>query len=384
MIRSLLPPLLLLLLLLPACRATKRAYERGDYEVAVFNSIERLRRSPQNKKARETLRQAYPDMVATLQGDIDAAKMSPDPLRWERAIQHYEVLNRAYDEIMRAPAARQVVRNPQNFQTPYNEALLKAAEVRYALGTEALAAGRAGDRERAKEAFAHFERALEWRPGFRDSEARREEARLYATLIVEIEPIPMHSRSLALSNAFFENQLTEYIATAPFSPFVRFVTLTETQALGREPDHILQMSFDDFVVGQSYVKETVLQRRRDSVVVGTHRVRDDSTVNVYGTVEAEMHRFRKEISSGGLLDLRILDARTGTVLSQRKFPGTFIWEDRWGYFQGDKRALDDEDQAFLRKTRESPNPPPQDLFIEFTKPIFSQVTQFVGAYYRNY
>ncbi|RMG66953.1 MAG: hypothetical protein D6722_14040 [Bacteroidetes bacterium] len=374
---------MLLIALLPACRTTKKAYERGDYETAVFNSIERLRRSPNNKKSRETLRQAYPDMVATLQGEINDAKLSPDPLRWERVVRYYEVLNRAYDEIQRAPAARQVIRNPQNFQTDYNQALRQAAEVRYTMGNQALAAGKAGDRERAKEAYAHFQRALELRPGYRDSERLMLEAQSYATLIVEIEPIPMHSRSLALSNEFFENQLTEYLATAPFSPFVRFVTVTETQALSRDPDHILQMSFDDFVVGQAYVKETVAQRIRDSVVVGTHKVTEDSTVDVYGKVEAEVHRFRKEISSGGLLDLRILDARTGAVLTQRKFPGTFIWEDRWGFFQGDKRALNDEDKQYMRKQRESPNPPPQDLFIEFTKPIFSQVTQFVGAYYRD-
>ena len=111
---------------------------------------------------------------------------------------------------------------------------------------------------------------------------------------------------------------------------------------------------------------------------------EDSVVDVYGSVKAEVHQFQKEISSGGLLDFKIIDGRTGTLISQRKFPGTFVWYDKWGFYNGDERALENEDKEFIKRKRESPNPPPQDLFIEFTKPIFDQVTAFVGEFYRNY
>ncbi|MEL6652971.1 MAG: hypothetical protein AAFQ87_19385, partial [Bacteroidota bacterium] len=110
----------------------------------------------------------------------------------------------------------------------------------------------------------------------------------------------------------------------------------------------------------------------------------DSTVNAYGTVKAEVHHFQKQITSTGLLDMKIIDIRTGRVVSQRKFPGTFVWYDYWGFFNGDERALEKADDRFLRKNREIPAPPPQDLFIEFTRPIFSQVTDYVSNFYRNY
>ncbi|GAB4406222.1 MAG: hypothetical protein OHK0039_07800 [Bacteroidia bacterium] len=374
---------LCLILVLSACKVTQKAYERGDYETAVFNSIERLRRSPENKKASQTLAEAYPAMQTYLQEQIEQLKLSNNPLRWEAVARNYETLNRAYDEIQRSPAARRIIRSPQQYQREYGEATRLAAESRYALGIQGLQRAQAGDRNSAKDAYEHFRRALEWRPGFRDAEDRSLEALDLATIYIEVEPIPMHSRALALSNEFFENQLFEYMASSPISPFVRFVSAADTRTLRRDPDHILRMGFDDFVVGQAYVKETVMQRRRDSVVVGTVKISEDSTVNVYGTVEAEMHQFMKQISSSGLLDLRIIDGRTGTILAQRKFPGTFVWTDRWGFYQGDKRALDPEDEDFVRKRSESPNPPPQVLFVEFTKPIFSQVTAFVSDYYRG-
>ena len=376
--------LLSILLFGSACKVTKKAYQEGDYETAVLNSVERLRSSPQNKKSRETLYLAYPVLVETLQDEIAQESRSSNPLRWEKVAQRYDLLNRVYDEILRSPAAMEVISSPKFFGSEYSNATLKAAESRYALGKQALEQGKQGQRERAKEAFYHFEKALEWRSGFRDADALRMESRDVATLIIQIEPIPMHSRALQLSNEFFESQLAEYIATAPLSPFVRFLTPGESSRLTREPDQILRMSFDDFVVGQAYVKETVVERVRDSVIVGEVKIKTDSVADVYGTVKAQVHRFHKEISSGGLLDLRIIDPQTGAIISQRKFPGSFIWVDRWGYYQGDERALSSEDKDYMRRRREAANPPPQDLFIEFTKPIFSQATSFVADYYQNY
>ncbi|MEZ4829260.1 MAG: hypothetical protein R3C61_23680 [Bacteroidia bacterium] len=372
------------LMLFGACKATKKAYVRGDYEKAVFNSIDKLSKTPNNKKARQTLAQAYPDMVDFYQDRINSLKTGGDPLKWEGVVNYYSILDRAYGEIQRVPAARSTISRPVNVQTDFNDAKFKAAEVRYTLGTQGIESGKRGDREAAKQAYYHFQEAMKFRPGYRDAEQKMLEAQDLATLYVQIQPIPMHSRTLSLSNEFFENQLTEYIRSAPFSPFVRFFSAREAEMRKREPDQVIVMIFDEFVVGQAYVKETVVQRVKDSVVVGEVEIAKDSVVNVYGTVKAEVHQFQKEISSGGLLDFRIIDARTEAILSQRKFPGTFIWYDRWGFYNGDERALANDDRQFIRNKRESPNPPPQDLFIEFTKPIFNQVTGFVSEYYRNY
>lgn len=374
----------LLLVLLPACKSTKRAYEQGDYATAVYNSVERLRRSPDNKKARQTLKLAYPALKDYHLQEIATAKLSPNPFRWEEVMHHYEILNRAHDEIRRSPAALKIIPAPTQYLSEYNQATQNAAEARYLLGNQRLELAEAGDREAAKEAYDHYQRALEIRPAYRDAEDRSLQALDLATVYVLIEPIPMHSRTLELSNEFFENQMAEYIAANQLNPFVRFFPPSMAGRTPREPDHIIRMQFDDFVVGQAYVRERVVQRRKDSVVVGTVKVKADSSVNVYGTVEAEMHQFQKQITSTGLLDVRILDTRSTALITQQKFPGTHQWYDYWGFFSGDRRALEEEDERYLTKRREVPNPPPQVLFTEFTRPIFSQVTNFVERFYRNY
>jgi len=379
--KRLVPYLLLVLIISSACSSGKKAYQKGDYEKSVFNSINRLRKSPNNDKAKATLKEAYPQLVGYYQDRIKSYKLSNDVHKWEKVIVDYGVLNQAYNEILRSPGALKVIPNPKNFQAEEDEARRKGAEARFVLGERELAAQ---DRERAKVAFAHFEKAEQLMPNFRGGEARTkmEEARIAATLHVLIEPIPMHSRALELSNEFFESQIIEYVRGTTLNPFVQFYTVEEQRSLGIPTDHVVRMQFDDFVVGQAYVKEEVTQCSRDSIIVGQVNITADSVADVYGTVTAKLHNFSKTLTSSGLLDVKLIDARTNSIISQQKFPGTFVWESRWGFFNGDERALTAAELK-ITKQRELPNPLPQDLFIEFTRPIYNQVTSHLKRFYRS-
>lgn len=375
------------LLLLGACNSGKKALQKGDYEEAVRTAVNRLRQSPNNKKARQVLNDAYDALVDYNLDRIRNLAFSSDPYRWDETVDLYAQLNDIYDEIKRSPAASDVIRSPRLFQREYEEALGKAAAARYALGAEVLPAARAGNREAAKAAFNHFIAADHYQPGYRDAAALAEEARSLAMVRVQIEPIPMPARTLDISNEFFYNKIVEYVRNNTFSPFVEFYTAAEAESARLEPDQRVMLAFDEFVIGQAYIRETVEERSRDSVVVGQvdlvesgEKVKKD----VYGTVKAEVHIFRKEINSNGVLDCQVVDMRAGAVLSQQKFPGSFSWFDFWGFYNGDERALTREDKDRLRNQREVMPPPPQDLFVSFTQPIFRDVTGFLKQFYEGY
>ena len=378
--------ILLLSLFVAACSTGKKALQRGDYLKSVEQAVNRLQSNPTNRKARETLRQAYPQLTRYYEGQIAQAKRSHDPLRWEQVSLYYSFLDEAYEMIQRSPAALALIPNANNYQADLNAAKIKAAEARYALGMQALDRGRAGERAQAKQAYEHFNVALEYQNNFRDSDQLMQEARDLATVYVLVEPIPMHSRSLNLTSEFFQNQIVEYVRNTTFSPFVHFYGVGELGATGQEPDQVVRMVFDDFVVGQSSIRERVFKREADSVVVGSVTVTENGKEiekDVYGTVSAEVHVFEKTLTSQGLLDVQILDPVRRSVISQRKFPGTFEWADSWGYFNGDERALTSADKTAVRTRREIMPPAPQQLFIEFTKPIYNQVTTFLRNYYNQ-
>jgi hypothetical protein len=107
------------------------------------------------------------------------------------------------------------------------------------------------------------------------------------------------------------------------------------------------------------------------------------TVKVYGTVKATMYYSKKSTTSKGVLNFKIIDAKTNAVLAVERIPGEYVWISEWATFNGDERALTPQ-QLQLCKQREKVPPPAQDLFIEFTKPIYDRLTIKIKDFYKGY
>jgi hypothetical protein len=107
------------------------------------------------------------------------------------------------------------------------------------------------------------------------------------------------------------------------------------------------------------------------------------TNKVYGTVKATLYQYPKTTTSKGVVSFRIVDAKTGALLTAEKMPGEFVWVSEWATFNGDERALSAGQQR-LTTLKEQPAPAAQDLFIEFTKPIYDQITAKINEFYKNY
>lgn len=386
-----------LFLFLDACTSGKAAFERGDYDEAVLKSVNRLRRNPRHEKSQMTLQQGYPVTKDWHLDNINNLTISNDIYKWEKIHHEYKKLNLLYSEINKCPGCLRVIPTPTSFFEEERETALKAAEVRYALGEKTLSeAIPVRDREKAKQAYRHFETANYLQPGYKDVVNNMEEAKFHATLKIIIDPVLVHSRALDVSAEFFNNKIHDFLLSMPVSEFVRFYTPDEAKAVNlSDPDHVIFLRFDDFVVGQVYHKENVIDCRRDSVVIGTVDVPVSTTdakgvtttknvkKDVYGTVTAKLFVHRKEITSQGLLDFQIMDPVTSKVFTQEKFPGQFVWFTEWGHFNGDERALTNA-QFQITQTKEAYPPSPQDLFIAFTQPIFDQVTGKIRAFYSGY
>ena len=366
------------ILLCISCSSGKKALKQGNYEEAVFDALDRLKKAPNNNRALEALQNAYPALQEVYSSRINSLKASTSPMRWEELYDMYSTLDNVHNEVLRTPAAKNTIQS-RSYAGELADVKVQIINSRFRLGKEELAKGY---RENAKLAFGHFKRVYELDPQRSDAEDLMYEAQNKATLFVAFKPIPLHSQTFKISNDFFESQVLEYLRTRIDNPFIRFLDKNETQISGK-PEHILEFAFDDFVVGQGYEKETVNQRTKDSIAVGTATV-GDTTVTTYGTVKAEVHEFVRTISSSGLLNVNIIDGQNNAVLAQRKFPGTYEYTDRWGFYNGDERALTEEDKEVVKRKSRLPDPPPQDLFIEFTRPIYDQVTRYLRDFYADY
>jgi molybdopterin converting factor small subunit len=585
--------------ILESCSSGKKAYYSGNYYEAVITSTNRLRRDPNNKKSIETLRQAYPEAVKYYDDRAKAAIASNAEFKWTAVVEAYTTINVMYDEIRRSPGALKVISNPVNYFSQLDEAKRNAAEEKYAAGVAALAQG---NRDKAKQAYYYFREAESFVPGYKDVLNMKEAALWAATVKVLMEPIPVQARNISVSAEFFDNKVSEYLHSTSINEFVRFYTRKEADNLKLNPDHIIQIEFDEFAVGQVFLQEKESILERDSIVVGTYvtptsvtsgnlqpnapvtgsgstdkpstdkpvtnpasppsggtpstnpldkptegnpstggsdkpadpksTTKDDGpaetktpsadsgntsnpsdtkkdpdpisddfpsdtidekeqvtichvppgnesnrhtlvvsksalaahlahgdvlgscedakekgkpanpkekdpktnekkpsntpakgnngnggmaflnsyptmllasanqtdlnwlsyldliqyetdTVKIYGTAKATYYHYRKTTTSKGILNFKIIDARTQAVLRTEKMPGEYVWVSEWATFNGDERALTPE-QLQISKQKEMVPPPSQELFIGFTQPIFNQLINRISEYYKGY
>lgn len=379
MTQRILTPFIICLLLI-SCSSGKKALERGDYYNATLQAVNRLRSNPNSTKALDAVRESYPMSLTYFQGKIDYALSSNAPFKYSEVVGYYENMNRLSDEVSRCPAAMKVLPKVNYFTSELAESRKLAAVEQYDAG---LKNEQINTRLSWKDAFLNYQQADRFVPGYKDVNRRLEEAKFNATLKVIVEQIQV-SRKYQLSSDFFLQQIIENLMRYRPNEFVAYYSPESAHTAGiNNPDQVLRMNFDDFVVGQVYDKESVREVSRDSVEVGTVTLSDGKKVKAYNTVRAKLKIYRRELISQGVLDVTIIDLPRNTVVSQHKFPGKFVWFVEWGSYNGDDRALNNDELAICNRKPSSP-PGPQDLFVEFTKPIFNQVTPFLKSFYQRY
>jgi hypothetical protein len=371
---------LLIVLLLTACSSGKKAYERGNYYESVMKSIQRLRQNPDHSKSQESLKNAYPLALDFLVGQAENEIASNSTFKWRNAIQSYSLINNMYEEIRQCPGCMKVIRNPKEYYAEIGPLKEKAAEESYNAGIEALMKG---NREEAKQAYFLFADAQNYVPGYKDVIEYMDKSKDEATVKVILEQIPVPSR-YNLSGGFFQDKVEEFLhSNYPDQGFVKFYTPEEAQSSNLQyADQIMRIQFDDFSVGNVRMSEKEETVTRDSVKVGDAKV-DGKTIPVYNTVKAKLTTYRKEVLSNGLLSMVVVDANTNGILTHRKFTGEYGWTSTWARYNGDERALSDK-QLELCKLRETQPPDTQDMFLEFTRPIYNQLIPTIRGFYQNY
>jgi hypothetical protein len=369
-----------LIVFLAACSSGKKAYERGNYYESVMKSIQRLRQNPDHDKSLETLKNAYSLAVDFFVNQAENEIASNSTYKWRNAIHAYTSINSMYEALKQCPGCLKAVRNPKEYYAQIGPLKEKAAEESYNAGVAALMAG---TREEAKRAYFLFADAQNYVPGYRDVLEYMDKAKFEATVKVVVEQIPVPAR-YNLSGGFFQDKVEEFLhGNYSDQEFVRFFTPEEAQSTNLPyADHIMRIQFDDFSVGNIRMTEREETLTRDSVRIGETKI-DDKTIPVFGTVKAKLTTYRKEVLSTGLLSMVIVDAKTNGILTHRKFNGEYGWISSWARFNGDERALTDK-QLELCKLRETQPPVPQDLFLEFTRPIYNQLVSSIRGFYQNY
>ncbi|MGI9532902.1 hypothetical protein [Lutimonas sp.] len=374
--------ILIILSVVVACTTAKSQYEKGNYYDSVMRSVEKLRKSPNNKNARETLANAYPQAVNAFMDKLENQDHANVDFQYTKAAGTYRKLNSMYESIQRSPGAQQVISNPKKYYKTLDRIKPLAADEQFEAGLYQLSMG---NRENAKQAYYYFLEADKFVPGYRNVGEKIDESYHRSILHVVANLKPVQSRFYEVSADLFYKQVENTLKQIENNEFIRFYSPEEAANNNvQNPDQILEVNFEDFVVGETHTKETIEKMERDSVVIGEITLDSGRKKEVVGTVNAEVALYRMEVISRGLVNLSITkNGMNDKDIVYQDLPGEFVWFHEWGQFNGDQRALSDEQVVICQNKRITPAPP-QQLFVEFTKPIQSQLHNKLISFYKNY
>jgi hypothetical protein len=371
-----------IIFILSCSRSGSKALEKGNYYEAVLQSVDKLRKDSDNSKASDVLVNAYRNAQEEFTRDIARTRNANQQFRWEAILEYYNKLNRMQEVIERCTACRRIV-SPQTYFQETEEARESAADERYVLGDDILSRKKISKLD-ARVAFDHFEQITIFAPNYKDARNRMDEALDLGSVHVILEQPKVNSRLYQYSNEYFQEKVEEFLRTnRRINKFIRFYSPKEAKTVRLKPDQVVRLEIIDFVVGETNVstdRQNVMSR--DSVKTGEATV-NGKKVPVYDKVTATIIKSRKVVRSRGLLSMEIFDYQTNKTLSREEIPGEFTWVNEWASFNGDERALTTSELNMTRNREQLP-PPPQQLFIEFSKPIYDQVTSRIRRFYDKY
>lgn len=371
-----------IIFIISCSKSGTKALEKGNYYEAVLQSVEKLKKDTDNSKALEVLPVAYRNAQEEFTRDIARARNANQQFRWETILDYYNKLNKMQEVIERCTACRRIV-SPQTYFKETEEARDNAAAERYVLGNDILRRNNVSKLD-ARAAFDHFEKITIFAPNYKDARNRMEEALELGSVHVVVEQPKINSRLYQYSNEYFQGKVEEFLRTnRRINKFIRFYSPEEAKTVKLKPDQVVRLEIIDFVVGETNIstdRQNVTSR--DSVKTGEATI-NGKKVPVYGKVNATIIKSRKAVRSRGLLSMEIFDYQTNKTLLREEIPGEFTWVNEWASFNGDERALTTSELNMTRNREQLP-PPPQQLFIEFTKPIYDQVTSRIRRFYDKY
>ncbi len=360
---------------LVGCASAMKSYQKGNYSEAVTLAVKKLRTDPDNEKATEALRLAYPLAQEVALREIETALKSDTNVGLERAVQLYAMLNAMADDIRRSPAALAIVK-PVDYFDEQRQLQDVAAKQFYDAGVKALGKGTLAQ---ARVAYDYFLKVQSYKPDYKDVTSKLAQARYEATMRVLVLP-PITPRQYSISVEGLYERLLSDISRRKYSNFVAFYSKAQASKMKDEPHQVLVLDLNVFSIGDRIIKESTEEFSRDNVVVGQTTNKDGTKQDVIGTVKAKYKLTKMEITSSGTMTVRIIDNATQKVLRYRDLPGRSVWNAEWASYNGDSRALSDA-QIRLTKNKPATPPPPQVIFDSFVEPLFDKATSYINSQY---
>lgn len=356
--------LLAAVIVFAACKSTKKLFEEGQYDKALYSALDDLRKKPDNATAASILPQAYNEAVNKYENAIAAAGSGTrNAQKLDIIYKNYVALQKMYSAIAATPAAFSHV-TAKNYSTQVATAADNAAENRYSRGMGLL---QRGDRISAQKAYENFKQVSYYVQGYKDVDDRKTEAYDLAIINVIVDKFDQRFSNYSVNGNFFQNDIVYSLNNIGNSHYYKFYNTSEPRAREVRADQFMDINVYDIWFGQ-------MGSSRNSYTVSkeiTEKDDKDSKKNKTYTVTATVNVTRRVIDSRASMDYRITDAAERRMVGSDRVSAQYTWEKLTGSYTGDQRALSDKDWAIIRGAY-SNQPTYDELYRALTRQLMSQ------------
>ncbi|MEP6727394.1 MAG: hypothetical protein ABJC98_16365 [Bacteroidota bacterium] len=367
--------LLAAILVFTACKSTKKLFEDGQYDKALYSALDDLRKKPDNATAKSILPQAYNEAVSKYETSITAASTGTrNAQKLDIIYKNYVALQKMYTAIAATPAAFGFV-TAKNYSADVSTAADNAAEYSYTRGIDLL---QRGDRISAQKAYENFKQVSYYVQGYKDVDDRKTEAYDLAIVNVIVDKFDQRFNNYQVNGNFFQNDIVYSLNNIGSSHYYKFYNTSEPRAREVRADQFMDINVYDIWFGQ-------MGSNRESYTVSkeiTEKDKDDKEgkKNKTYTVSATVNVTRRVIDSRASMDYRITDAASRRMVGSDRVSAQYTWEKLTGSYTGDQRALSDKDWAII-KGAYSNQPSYDELYRELTRQLMNQFDSRMRSIY---
>jgi len=365
--------LLAVIIIFAACKSTKKLFDEGQYDRALYSALDDLRKKPDNATAASILPQAYNEAVIKYEGSINAANTgSKNAQKLDIIYRDYVALQKMYTAIAATPAAFGHV-NATNYASDVSTAADNAAEFSYSRGMDLL---QHGDRISAQKAYENFKQVSRYVPGYKDADDRKAEAYELAIINIIVDKFDQRFNNYSVNANYFQNDIVNSLNNIGNSHYYKFYNTSEPRAREVRADQYMDINVYDIWFGQMGASRNSYTVSKDI----TEKDDKDDKKTKTTTVTAIVNVTRRVIDSRASMDYRITDAVERRMVGSDRVVAQYTWEKLTGSYTGDQRALSDKDWAIIRGVYNN-QPSYDELYRELTRQLMNQFDSRMRSIY---
>lgn len=393
--------------------SARKYYQRGNYDLAVFDCARALKINSSYEKAQILIQDAFRAAVNSHESKLAELKPSKAKFKWDEIVTEYEALLKLNKTIKELPTLKVKKTNEViKFEiTDYSENLAEAstnaAEAHYQEGLD-LSEKEGIDIQ--KQAAKEFKAAMVFIPEYKDAGTLYERSRTAG--IKRLAIIPFEDKSgKGRKYGDLPGMIVDYIVSDVMNDpsameFLEIISrdqlelVMQEQALGQtgildeksavELARILGVH--EILTGKItqiiYTPSNTISknvRQEAKVVVGEEKYIDKKgkkrTRNVYGNVNATATIYTRTTSAKIAGSYKMIDVKTAKLKKSESFTGNSNFKHEWATFRGDERALD-RDVGRLASESEKPAPVEEEMVNQAANNLASSLSRTLKEYAR--